>query len=203
MYKIKILFLVFKSYRKKILEIIFFEFFYSLKYFFNGNKYKIHNDSFKTDTIPCPYFFIHKISQFINENKIPNLADLGCGYGRITNFLSDTTYTSIQGYEIDKDVFDEALKNKKKNITIKCENILNINYNDLNTECFIMNDPLKKKNDLENLVKKIHLSKHNLSKKYYLITINIEDDKNYIFEKYKLIKTISAGPTKNVKFYCN
>ena len=66
-----------------------------------------------------------------------------------------------------------------------------------------MNDPLKKKNDLENLVKKIHLSKHNLSKKYYLITINIEDDKNYIFEKYKLIKTISAGPTKNVKFYCN
>ena len=61
MYKIKILFLVFRSYRKKILEIIFFEFFYSLKYFFNGNKYKIHNDSFKTDTIPCPYFFLNKI----------------------------------------------------------------------------------------------------------------------------------------------
>jgi len=126
---------------------------------------------------------------------------LGCGFGRITNFLNDSTDATIHGYEIDKEVFDIAIKNKKKNVSIEYQNILSVDYNTLHVECFILNDPLKREIDLENLIKKIELSKYNINKKYYLITINIDEKKNYIFKKFKLIKIVSASSTKNIRFY--
>ena len=201
MIKIKFLILILKSYKKKLIKIFFFEIYYSIKYLLSGNYYKIQNDNLRTDTIPCPYFFIHKISQFINKKKIRSLIDLGCGFGRITNFLSDSTNAAIYGYEVDNKVFDIAIKNKKKNIYIKYQNILSVDYNTLHVECFILNDPLKREIDLENLTKKIELSKYNINKKYYLITINIDEKKNYIFKKFKLIKIVSASLTKNIRFY--
>ena len=203
MIKIKFLVSILKSYKKKIIKILCFEIYYSIKYFLSGNYYKIQNDNLRPDTIPCPYFFIHKISQFINKKKIRSLVDLGCGFGRITNFLSDATNATIYGYEIENKVFDIAIKNKKKNVSIKYQNILSVDYNSLYVECFILNDPLRREIDLENLIKKIELSKHNFNKKYYLITINIDEKKNHIFKKYKLQKTVSASPEKNVKFYSN
>ena len=203
MIKIKFLISILKSYKKKLIKIFFFEIYYSIKYLLSGNYYKIQNDNLRTDTIPCPYFFIHKISQFINKKKIRSLIDLGCGFGRITNFLSDSTNTDIYGYEVDNKVFDIAIKNKKKNVSIKYQDILSADYNSLYIECFVLNDPLKRGIDLENLIKKIELNKYNFNQKYYLITINIEEKKNYIFKKYKLLKMVSASSAKNVKFYSN
>ena len=83
------------NYRKKILLIIFFEIIYSIKYRVSGNNYKIQNHDSRTDSIPCPYFFIHEIAKFVNEKKISDLIDLGSGFGRITNFLNDNTNASI------------------------------------------------------------------------------------------------------------
>ena len=100
--------------------IFFFEIYYSIKYFKSGNFYKPPN------IYPCPYYFIHKISQFVNKKKIGSIIDLGCGSGRITNFLNDTTKAKICGYEIDKEAFDLANKNRGTNVTIKFGNILNI-----------------------------------------------------------------------------
>ena len=94
-------------YKKKRLKILIYEIFFSLKYFKTGNLIKFRNNSIMTDTIPCPYYFIHKISQFINKKKITSVIDLGSGYGRITNFLNDSTDATIHGYEIDKEVFDD------------------------------------------------------------------------------------------------
>ena len=203
MIKIKFLISILKSYKKKLIKIFFFEIYYSIKYLLSGNYYKIQNDNLRTDTIPCPYFFIHKISQFINKKKIRSLIDLGCGFGRITNFLSDSTNAAIYGYEVDNKVFDIAIKNKKKNVSIKYQDILSADYNSLYIECFVLNDPLKREIDLENLIKKIELNKYNFNQKYYLITINIDENKNYIFKKYKLLKMVSASSAKNVKFYSN
>ena len=105
-------------YRRKIFKIIFFEIYYSIKYFKSGNFFK------PPDIYPCPYYFIHKISQFVNKKKIGSIIDLGCGSGRITNFLNDTTKAKICGYEIDKEAFDLANKNRGTNVTIKFGNIL-------------------------------------------------------------------------------
>ena len=92
-------------------------------------------------------------------------------------------------------------KNKKNNINIENKNILNVNYKNLNVECFILNDPLRRKTDLEHLIKKIQISRMNSAKKYYLITINIEGKKAYIFNNYKLLKLVFAGQLRSVKFF--
>ena len=84
----KLKFFIFITYvciEKKIFKIIFFEIYYSIKYFRSGNFFK------PPDIYPCPYYFIHKISQFVNKKKISSIIDLGCGSGRVTNFLNDTT----------------------------------------------------------------------------------------------------------------
>ena len=195
-------------YRRKIFKIIFFEIYYSIKYFKSGNFFK------PPDIYPCPYYFIHKISQFVNKKKIGSIIDLGCGSGRITNFLNDTTKAKICGYEIDKEAFDLANKNRGTNVTIKFDNILNIDFNNLNFDCLIFNGPLYKKEhqkDFEKLINKIELSKVNSDQKYYLIGINLDADPrhktdfslSYMFEKINLIKVVSAGSIKKVKFFSN
>jgi 16S rRNA A1518/A1519 N6-dimethyltransferase RsmA/KsgA/DIM1 with predicted DNA glycosylase/AP lyase activity len=156
-----------------------------------------------TDTIPCPYYFIHKISQFINKKKIKSVIDLGSGYGRITNFLDDSTKAKIIGHELDKDVFDISKKNKKTKVNLENKNILNIDYKDLKLECFILNDPLHNKTDLEYLIKKIQSNMNNFKEKYYLVSINIEKEKAHVFNDYKLLKLISAGQLRSVRFYGN
>ena len=207
MNKLKFLYSSLYLYKKKIFKIFFFEIYYSIKYFKSGNFYK------PPDIYPCPYYFIHKISQFVNKKKIGSIIDLGCGSGRITNFLNDTTKAKICGYEIDKEAFDLANKNKGTNVTIKFDNILNIDFNNLNFDCLIFNGPLYKKEhqkDFEKLINKLELSKVNSDQKYYLIGINLDADSrhnaeslNYMFEKINLIKVVSAGSIKKVKFFSN
>ena len=93
-----------------------------------------------------------------------------------------------------------ANKNKGANVTIRLENILNINFDNLNTECFIFNGPLytsEHRPDFERLIKKIELSKINLDGD----PRHNSEDRNYRFEKKKLIKVVSASSIKKVKFY--
>ena len=82
---INILYKSLVAYRHKIFKIISFEILYSIIYYKNRKSFKpphIH---------PCPYYFNHKISQFINKNKIEKVVELGCGFGRITSFLAKNT----------------------------------------------------------------------------------------------------------------
>ena len=123
--KLKFLYSSLYLYRKKLLKVILFEIYYSIKYFKSGNFFK------PPDVYPCPYYFIHKISQFINKRNISSVVDLGCGSGRLTNFINDKTNTQIYGYEIDEEAFNLANKNKGANVTIRLENILNINFDNL------------------------------------------------------------------------
>ena len=203
MKKIKFLYSILSHYRKKLFKIFLFEIYYSIIYWRSGNFFKSQDNRSRTDTVPCPYYFIHKIAQFIKKKKIKNVVDLGCGFGRITNFLHDNADAKISGYEIDKEVFDIAYKNKKEGVDIKLDDILKLNPDDLNFECLILNDPFKEKNDLELLIKKIQSGKNTSDKTYFLITINIDKDKNYIFGSKKVLKTVSAGIGKNVTFYSN
>ena len=188
------------SYKKKFFKIIFFEVYYSLKYYTHGKSFKpphIH---------PCPYYFIHKVSQFINKKKINSAVDLGCGFGRLVNFLRNSTKANISGYEIDKEAVKIGKKEKGNNIKLKSSDILEINYKKIHDECFIINEPFyqsTKENIAKHqrLIKKIEKSKVNFKKKYYLITINVNEKRNYIYKKKKLIKVVFAGHNRTIKFY--
>ena len=201
--KLTFIFKILKFYKKKIFKILIYEIYFSIKYFKTGNYIKLQKSSKKTDTIPCPYYFLHKISQFINKKKITNVIDLGSGFGRAVNYLDDTTKAFVVGYEDDKNVCDISVKNKNSNVTIKNEDILNIDYNNIEIECFIINNPFQNKIDFETLIKKIEFNIVNLKKKIYFISINVDEDKMDIFNNYKLIKSTSAGQSKHIKFFSN
>ena len=192
-------------FRKKFFKVILYEIFYRYKYSKNNHFYK------PPDTYPAPYYFIYKISKFINEKKITGTVDLGCGSGRLTNFLSDQTKSKIYGYEIDDETYQVAIKNKNDRVTIVKKNIVDIDFKFLEAECFILNAPLYKSehlSDFEKLINKIHESKKKLLKKYYIIGINLDEDKrhkaedrNYIFSTTNLLKVVEAGPNKKIKFF--
>ena len=192
-------------FRKKIFKTIFYEILYRYSYPKSNHFFK------PPDTYPAPYYFIYKISKFINSKKIYGIVDLGCGSGRLTNFLSDKTDAKIYGYEIDKESYQIANLNKNHDVKIINDNILNINFELLDAECFIFNGPLYKsehRTDFEVLINKIHECMKKKKKKYYIIGVNLDEDKrhkaedrNYIFHKKNLLKVVVAGPNKRIKFF--
>ena len=197
--------LLFK-YKRKIFKVTIFEIYYSILK--RRLYYKIQNHPERADSMPCPYYFIYKISKFIKNHSISSAADLGSGNGRIVNFLSSKTKVKMFGYEIDKDMFNYSIKNLNINAKIENQDINLINYNDLDVDCYILNTPFLKDEMLKDLIKKISLSKKYSKKKYYIIIINVEVilkkiKLNNIFVNFKLIKFINAGPITSFRIYEN
>ena len=195
---------LFFKYKRKIFKITVYEIYYSIlkRRFY----YKIQNHPERADSMPCPYYFIYKISKFIKKNSINSAADLGSGNGRVVNFLSTKTNVKMYGYEIDKDMFNYSIKNLNINAKIENKDINLINYNDLDVDCYILNTPFLKDEMLKNLIERIFLSKKNRKKKYYIIIINVDVilkkiNLNNIFKDYKLIKFINAGPITSFRVY--
>ena len=194
------------KYRRKIFRVTIFEIYYSILK--RRLYYKIQNHPERADSMPCPYYFIYKISKFIKKNSINSAADLGSGNGRIVNFLASKSKIKMYGYEIDKDMFNYSIKNLNINAEIINQDINLINYNDLDVDCFILNTPFLNDEMLRNLIEKIFLSKKNNKKKYYIIIINVDVilkkiKLSDIFENFKLIKFISAGPIRSFRIYEN
>ena len=194
------------KYKRKIFKVTIFEIYYSI---FNRRLYyKIQNHPERADSMPCPYYFIYKISKFIKKNSINSAADLGSGNGSVVNFLSSKTNAKMYGYEIDKDMFNYSIKNLNINAKIENQDINLLNYTDLDVDCYILNTPFLKDEMLKNLIKKISLSKENSKKKYYIIIINVDNilkkiKLSDIFENFKLIKFINAGPITSFRIYEN
>ena len=88
MKKINYFFNFIRSYRNILLQVLFFEIFYSLRFGELIPLMKTQNNKLRTDTVPCIFFFLHEISKFIKKNKIKSIVDVGSGYGRVVNFLS-------------------------------------------------------------------------------------------------------------------
>ena len=160
------------KYKRKIFKVTIFEIYYSILK--RRLYYKIQDHPERADSMPCPYYFIYKISKFIKKNSINSAADLGSGNGRVVNFLSSKTNAKMYGYEIDKDMFNYSIKNLNINAKIENQDINLLNYTDLDVDCYILNTPFLKDEMLKNLIKKISLSKANSEKKYYIIIINVD-----------------------------
>ena len=204
---IKKLFFIFGvlfKYKRKIFKVAFFEIYYSI--FLRRQFYKIYNHAERSDSMPCPYYFIYKISKFIKKNTINCAVDLGSGNGRIVNFLSLKTNTKMYGFENDQEMFNFSIKNLNKDAKIEYKDINLINYNNLDADCYIINTPFLKDTMLKNLIDKIFLSRVSSKEKYYIIIINIDVilkkiQLNTIFTNFKLIKFINAGPIRSLRIY--
>ena len=50
------------------------------------------------DNIPCPYF-LYRIKKTLNKIRFKSVIDLGCGSGRILDFINKNFYKKISGIE--------------------------------------------------------------------------------------------------------
>ena len=180
------------SYRKLLIKVIFFEIYYSFKYLEFSPTTKIDKDN------PCSYYFLFKISTFIEARKIKSMFDLGSGYGRILNFIYDRNKIRVGGIELNKNLFDKSLKLKKSKIKIYFGNILSFNFIKFDPQCFILNDPLKTKSDIKKLISKILRFKKK-NKDLYVISINMSD--KTFPKKFRLLEKYKASKTKSLNFY--
>jgi len=202
----KIIYSIISTYKKDFSKIIFYEIYFFLKYCNSSSKIfytaifsKEKLNTIANSTIPCPLYYALIIANFVNKKKIKLILDLGSGHGRLTNFLSYNTNAKIHGYEYNEEIFKKSIQIKNKNVILKKKNILKINKEIHNIDCFIFSDPLKYRDDLNKVVKKIKKIKKN--KKYYIIFINMNDNKNKIMNKKYLIKKHISSVKKNIKIY--
>jgi hypothetical protein len=193
---LKALFDIFKNYQFYSFLILLNEAIYYQRYNNAFNKFKYLNSNYFSDSIPCSYFFLKKIKKFIIKNNIKFSCDLGSGYGKILYYLGVLNDFKIDGVEFEKEIYIESVKLKNDNIQIFNENILNFNTNN-KYQLLIINDPLKKNEDLNRLIQNI---KKNYSK-IFLIFINLNQKKlNYVIKDLKINESLIISKSRNILF---
>ena len=202
--KFKFYFFTLLKYKKKIIQVLLFEIFYT--FIFKSGFYKIQNDSIKTDSLPCPYYFLNKISKFVKKYPIYKIVDLGSGTGRVVNFLAKTNNAKVFGYEIDEEVLRYAIMNKSKNAYFYKKDITLLNFKKLRADCYILNAPFHKEKDFKNLIKKIEIGNKKIKKKYFLVVINIDSHfkkikLENIFKNFMQVQHIQAGKIKSLRIF--
>ena len=194
---LKALYEILKNYRFYSFTILINEIIFQLSYNKEFNKFKYLNSKFQSDSIPCSYFFLKKIKKFISKNNINYFCDLGSGYGKILYFLGILNRYKIDGVELDKEIYLDSLNLKKNNIKIYNEDILKFDLANTRYDLFILNDPLKKKDDLDKLILKIKAS----YKQGYVIFINLDQDKlKCVFENFNIVESTIVSKTRNIIF---
>ena len=196
--RIKNLFSLLYSYRNIIIKAIVFEIYFSLKNLEIKPNIKIHKSNFATDTIPCIYYFLFEISKFIKQKKIKSVTDLGSGYGRVVNFISEENKITTHGIELNYKVYKKSLLLKNYKVKLYNDNILKVNFSKFNSECFILVDPLKKTKDKKKLIEKIKKLKK-IKKHLFIIAVNM--DKKLFNKNIKILKYIIGSEDKSLYFY--
>ena len=187
----------FRSYHNIFLKVIWSELFYSITFKELLPKIKIQNNSMRTDTVPCIYYFLHEISKFIQEKKIKSVVDIGSGYGRVVNFISIINKIKCYGIEYDKDVFTTTLKIKNKNLKLYCGDALSFDLKKFKSRCFILVDPFKKKEDNKKFLSKI--KKLYPREKKYVISVNYSMGK--FPNQFKIVYSTIGSKTRRLNIY--
>ena len=195
---LKALFDIFNNYHLYSIPILINEFIFYFKYNGAFNKFKYLNSNFLSDSIPCSFFFLIKIKKFIIKNNIKFICDLGSGYGKILYYLGILNNFKIDGVELEKEIFLESKKRLVNNkIKIFNENILEFNLKNVEYDLFIINDPLKKTEDLNKLI----LSIKSLYKQSYFVFINLNPEKlNLVHNNLMILDSLVITKNRSILF---
>lgn len=195
---IKSLYHIFLNYKFYSFIILLSEFFFLVRFGSNFNKFKYLNSKILSDSIPCPYFFLNKIRNYISINNLLTICDLGSGYGKILFYFGKIHKYKIEGVEFIKEIYNESKVLTDKNISIINKNVLKIDLLKKNHDLYILNDPFKKAEDLKIIVKKFKMVK----KRIHIIFINMTLEKYKIINRnLKIKKKYVISKNKNI-FFC-
>ena len=186
-----------RSYHRIFLKVLFFEIFYSIRFREFLPKIKVQNNSNRTDTVPCVYYFLHEISKFLEKNSVKSVVDIGSGYGRVVNFISSINKIKSYGIEYNKEVFKVASKFKKKNVNLYCGDVFNFDMKKFKSKCYILVDPFKKIEDRNKFLYKV--KKIYPGEKKFIIAVN--NYKGRFPNQFKLIYSIIGSKTRALKIF--
>ncbi len=187
------------SYKLSLIYILFYELIHILLGY-KGNSYYIRQNKKSTDTIPCPYYFLHKIFNFIKNENIKSFIDLGCGNGRVIYFFNKRMKIDYLGVELFEDAYNTCLKIFKNNDNVKLENksFFDLDFNN-SYDCYFLNDPLKEVGDHNRLIKTI-ISSLKTSQKPLFVTVNLTHGKDDVFTPMHLIYSFTIN-SRSIKIY--
>ena len=211
--KLKFYFSIIKTYKKKLIQILFFEIINTIK--FGDTFYKIHNSDVQTDSLPCPYYFLRKISKFINVKKfykellkfkLTKKEDLNFGnptikskskfYDIILDDLFVPTLNPANYYEIKKDLKNFGFKIVRENKIIKR----------LDHDLLYPDYPLKKEHIVFDVIKK-NATKKKFNTLYKVSNVEskiVKNIKNYNLSNKvikKLLKIVISKKIYNNKLF--
>lgn len=188
---------------KNFFKLVLFEVFYLIKNY-KQNSINIMNHQKFTDNIPTLYYFLHNITKFLKKSDIKSLVDLGCGGGRSIYFFNKKLTINYYGVEFQKKIYNNCkrLFIKFDNIKIYNDDFMSYKFLDFNSDCFFINDPLKNKEDFDNLIINIIDTNNKLKKIIYFVLINVDESKREIFSKYKSIDSFKYK-SKGYYIYSN
>ena len=186
-----------RSYHNIFLKVLFFEIVYSIRFGELLPKIKVQNNSKRTDTVPCVYYFLYQILKFLKKKKIKSVVDVGSGFGRVVNFISSNSGIKSHGIEFDKEVFKSANRYRKKNVHLYCGDVFKFDIKNFNSKCFILVDPFKKAQDNKKFLSKI--KKLFPKEKKYVISVNYSKGK--FPNEWKLIHSIIGSKSRTLKIF--
>ncbi len=194
---LKALYDILKNYHLYSIPILFNEVVFYLRYNSAFNKFRYLNSDFLSDSIPCSFFFLKKIKKFITKNNIKYVCDLGSGYGKILYYLGILNNFAIDGVELEKKIFLESTKLLNQKVKIYNENILEFNLNNNEYDLFVINDPLKKTEDLNRLISRIKDS----YRQTYIVFINLNPKKlSFVFRNLKILNSLIITKNRSILF---
>ena len=185
-----------KSYRNIFFKVFLFELFFSIRFKDFFDNIVIHNNKHRTDTVPCIYYFLFKISKFIKKEKIKSIIDIGSGLGRVINFIHHQNKIKCYGIEFDKNTYKKSLKLANKKIKIYNADVFEFDFDKTKFECFILVDPFKKNHYKKKFFDKILKLKQ---KKKFLITVNFKQI--LLPKQFKNVYSLIAGRERSLKIY--
>ena len=168
---------IIKKYKFLVYKILFYEIFFILRGF-KGNRVDFNSSTEFAENVPCPYYFLFKIKNFLRKKNIKSFIDLGSGNGRVIFFFDKYFKIKYYGIEFFEKPYNsaKALFSKNSNIEIKNEDFRNLNFLREDIDCFFLNEPLKNRKDFELVVNAIQKKYINIDKKYFIILINVTEN---------------------------
>lgn len=156
---------ILNDYKFSIFIFLLFEIIYFLKGY-KSFRFTFSTDKSMTNSIPCPFYFLHLIKKNIDLAKYDLFVDFGSGYGRVIDyFYKNFSFKKILGIEYSKKPFNYCIKEFEKYLSVEFNNI-DFNTFDLqkyyfenqsNGVCIFFSAPFAKTEDLINFVNKIGL----------------------------------------------
>ena len=200
---LKNLFRIIGDYKFSTIIVLFFELLYLIKDY-KGNRFNFSNNDLMTDNIPCPYYLLFKIKKNLKNNNFLQFLDLGCGSGRVIDFvnknfpnknLTGIEYFTIQ-YEYCKKIF-----RKQENIKIVQADFTKLDLAQYDADCYFFNDPFKKNSEFVACMERI-INSSLKKEKILFIFVNFNKKNIEQLKNIQCIESFYINNNKGYSIYC-